>query len=143
VSKHTTCDDVDEDGVKRLVKVPRCRCCRRDVDVGAVLLGTNKERKNQNPNTHVNAQKFEAKRTHKCCQSLCQDNAGFYVKGTNGCQKRDYGVKTKSKVSVKWCWTKYTGFSRSPNQLFPVRRCTMELVGSDGQGRGACDAWRR
>jgi hypothetical protein len=62
VSKHTTCDDVDEDGVKRLVEVPGCRCRRRDVDVGAVLLGVNKARKNRNPNTHVNAQKLEAKK---------------------------------------------------------------------------------
>jgi hypothetical protein len=37
-----TSGDVDEDGVKRLVKVPGCRCCCHDVDVGAVLLGTNK-----------------------------------------------------------------------------------------------------
>jgi hypothetical protein len=42
VLKHTTCGDVDEDGVKRLVEVPVRRCRRRDVDVGAVLLGTNK-----------------------------------------------------------------------------------------------------
>jgi hypothetical protein len=84
VSKHTTCDDVDEDGVKRLVGVPVCRCCRRNVDVGAVLLDTNKERKNRNPNTHVNAQKFGAKRTHKSCVKITPN---FYVKGTNGCQK--------------------------------------------------------
>jgi hypothetical protein len=45
MSKHTTCGDVDEDEVKRLVKVPGCQCLRRDVDVGAVLLGTNKARK--------------------------------------------------------------------------------------------------
>jgi hypothetical protein len=76
-----TCGDVDEDGVKRLVEVPVRRCRYRDVDVGAVFLGTNKARKNQNPNTHVNAQKFGAKRTHKSCQNLCQDNAGFFVKG--------------------------------------------------------------
>jgi hypothetical protein len=58
-----------------------------------VLLGTNKARKNQNPNIPFNAQKFGAKRTHKGCQNLCQDNAGFCVKGTNGCQKGYYGVK--------------------------------------------------
>jgi hypothetical protein len=81
VSKHTTCDNVDEGGVKRLVEVPGCRCRRRDVDVGAVLLGTNKARKNRNPNTHVNSQKFGAQRTHKSCQKLYQDNAGFCVKG--------------------------------------------------------------
>jgi hypothetical protein len=51
VSKHTTCDDVDGGGVKRLVGVPVRRCRRRDVDVGAVLHGTNKARKNGNPNT--------------------------------------------------------------------------------------------
>jgi hypothetical protein len=44
VSKHTTCGDVDEAGGKRLVEVPGCR--RRDVDVGAVLFGMNKARKN-------------------------------------------------------------------------------------------------
>jgi hypothetical protein len=81
VSKHTTCDDVYEDGVKRLVGVPVCRCRRRDVDVGMVLFGTNKASKNRNPNTLVNAQKFGAKRTHKGCQNLCQDNARLYVKG--------------------------------------------------------------
>jgi hypothetical protein len=94
VSKHTTCDDVDEGGVKRLVEVPGCRCRRRDVDVGAVLLGMNKARKNQNPNTHMNSRKFGTKRTHKSYQNLSQDNAGFYVKVSNGCQKWDYGVKT-------------------------------------------------
>jgi hypothetical protein len=65
VSKHTTCGDIDEGGVERLVEVPVCRCRRRDVDVGAVLFGMNKARKNQNPNTHVNSQKFGATRTHK------------------------------------------------------------------------------
>jgi hypothetical protein len=88
-----TCGDVDEGGVKRLVEVPGCRCLHRDVDVGAVLFGTNKAHKNRNPNTHVNARKFGAKRTHKSCQSLYQDNAGFCVKGTNECQKGYYGVK--------------------------------------------------
>jgi hypothetical protein len=68
VSKHTTCGDVDEGGVERLVEVPGCRCLRRNVDVVAVVFGTNKARKNQNPNTLVNAQKFVVKRTHKSCQ---------------------------------------------------------------------------
>jgi hypothetical protein len=93
-----SCGDVEEDGVKRLVEVPLCRCRRRDVDVGAVLLGTNKARKNRNPNTHVNAQKFGAKRTHKSCQNLCLDNAEFCAKGY-------YDVKTES----RWM---YAGFSR-------------------------------
>jgi hypothetical protein len=82
-----TCGDVDEDGFKRLVEVPGCQCLHRDVDVGAVLLGTNKAHKNQNPNTHVNARKFGAKRTHKSCQNLCQKNAGFYVKGVKWMSK--------------------------------------------------------
>jgi hypothetical protein len=81
VSKHATCGDVDEGGVKRLVGVPVRRCRRRDVDVVAVLLGTNKALTNQDPNTHGNSQNFGAKRTHKRCQNLCQENAGFYVKG--------------------------------------------------------------
>jgi hypothetical protein len=72
-----TCGDVDEGGVKRLVEVLGCRCRRRDVDVVAVLFGMNKAHKNRNLNTHVNAQKFGAKRIHKRCQNLCQDNAGF------------------------------------------------------------------
>jgi hypothetical protein len=92
VSKHTTCGDVDEGGVKRLVEVPGCRCHRRDVDVGAVLLGMSKAHKNRNPNTHVNAQKFEAKRTHKCCQRLCQDNAEFL------CQRGLMDVKSSIMV---------------------------------------------
>jgi hypothetical protein len=62
VSKHTTCDDVDEDGVKRLGEVPVRRCRRRDVDVGAVLLGTNKAHKNRNPTTHVNSPKIWSKK---------------------------------------------------------------------------------
>jgi hypothetical protein len=116
VSKHTTCNDVDEGGVKRLVKVLVCRCHRRDVDVGAVLLGTNKARKNRNLNTHVNSQKFGDKRTHKSCQNLYQDNAEFYVKGTNGCEKGYYGVKT----GTNWCQKMYSGFSRYGDRLFPV-----------------------
>jgi ribosomal protein L25 (general stress protein Ctc) len=66
--KHMTCGDVNEGGVKRLLKVPGCRCLRRDDDVGAVVFGMNKAHKNQNPNTHVNARKFGAKMTHKSCQ---------------------------------------------------------------------------
>jgi hypothetical protein len=91
VSKHTTCDDVDEGGVKRLVGVPVRRCRRRDVDVSAVLLGTDKARKNRNPNTHVNAQKIWGK---KNSQMLSK----FGVNGTNGCQKGDYGVKRGQQV---------------------------------------------
>jgi hypothetical protein len=45
VSKHTTCGDVDEDKVKRLVGVPVRRCRRRDVDVDAVLRGTTRHSK--------------------------------------------------------------------------------------------------
>jgi hypothetical protein len=86
VSKHTTCGDVDEGGVKRQVGGPVRRCRRRDVDVGAVLLGTNKARKNRNPNTHMNAQKnFRQKgltNVVKVCVKITPD---FYVKGTNGC----------------------------------------------------------
>jgi hypothetical protein len=62
VSKHITCGDVDEGGVKRLGRVPVYRCRRRDVDVGAVLLGMNKARKNRNPNTHVNSPKIWSKK---------------------------------------------------------------------------------
>jgi hypothetical protein len=94
VLKHTTCNDVKEDGVKRLVEVLGCH----DVDVGAVLFGTNKEHKNRNPNTQVNAQKFGAKRTHKSYQNLCQDNTGFCIKVSKRCQKGYYGVKTMSKL---------------------------------------------
>jgi hypothetical protein len=101
VSKHTTCNDVDEGGVKRLVEVLGCRCHHRDVDVGAVLLGTNKARKNQNPNTHVNAQKFGAKRTHKSCQNDVK-RGNMFLNGVNECTR------------------KYTGFSRFDCRLFPV-----------------------
>jgi hypothetical protein len=62
VSKHTTCGDVDDIGVKRLGGVPVCQCRHRDVDVGAVLLGMNKAHKNQNLNTYVNAQKIWSKK---------------------------------------------------------------------------------
>jgi hypothetical protein len=41
-----TCDGVKDGEVKRLVEVPVCRCLHRDVDVGAVLFGMNKARKN-------------------------------------------------------------------------------------------------
>jgi hypothetical protein len=87
-----TCGDVDEGGVKRVVKVLGCRCLRCDDDVGAVVSGTNKARQNRNPNTHVNAQKFGGKRTHKSCQNLCQDNAKVWFKW----------VKWMSK-GVIWC----------------------------------------
>jgi hypothetical protein len=92
VSKHTTCGDVDEGGVKRLVEVLGCRCLRRDVDVDVVLFGTNEARKNQNPATQVNAQEFWAKRTQKSYQNLSQDNTGIYFKG----------IKWMSK-EVIWC----------------------------------------
>jgi hypothetical protein len=112
-----TCGDVDEDGVKRLVKVLGYRCFRRDVDVGAVLLGMNKARKNQNPNTHINSQKFGAKRTHKCCKKLCQDNIGFLcqrglmdVKRGNMVLKR---VKSECQNEAGGCRRMYTSFSRS------------------------------
>jgi hypothetical protein len=81
VSKHTTCGDVDEDEVQRLVEVPGCRCRRRDVDVGAVLFGTNKARKNRNPNTHVNARKFGSKRLTKVVKIYVKITPDFYVKG--------------------------------------------------------------
>jgi hypothetical protein len=103
VSKHTTCNDVDGGGVKRLVEVPGSRCLRRDVDVDAVLIGMNKAGKHQNPNTHVNSKKFGTKRTHKSCQNLCQDNAKLYIKETNGCQKGYYGVET-SQNDVNGSW---------------------------------------
>jgi hypothetical protein len=53
VSKHTTCSDVDEGGVKRLVEVLVRRCRRCDVDVGAVLLGTNKAHAKTKIRTHT------------------------------------------------------------------------------------------
>jgi hypothetical protein len=81
VSKHTTCDDVDEGRVKRLVGVLVRRCRRRDVDVGAILLSTNKARKNQNPNTHVNAQKFGAKRLTKVVKVCVKITPDFVSKG--------------------------------------------------------------
>jgi hypothetical protein len=102
VSKHTTCNDIDEDGVKRLVEVPGCRCRRRDVDVGAVLLGTNKG--TQKPKSEHTRQfpkiwgttysqklsKFVSKERRILCQSVKWMLKRGY-----------YGVKTMSKVSVK------------------------------------------
>jgi hypothetical protein len=101
VSKHTTCDDVDEDGVKRLVGVPGCRCRRRDVDVGAVLLGTNKARKNRNPNTHVNARKIWGKKKRltnvvKSCMKITPD---FVSNGEMDVKRGYIAVKIES----KWC----------------------------------------
>jgi hypothetical protein len=87
VSKHTTCDDVDEDGVKRLVGVLVCRCRRRDVDVGAVLLGMNKGRKNRNLKRHVNAHKFGKKILTKVVKNCVKITPDFVSKGYNGCQK--------------------------------------------------------
>jgi hypothetical protein len=101
VSKHTTCDDDDGGEVKRRVEVPVCRCRRRDVDVGAVLLGTNKARKNRNPNTHVNSQKVWGKRTHKCCQNLYQDTLDFVSKCQMDVKKGEYDVKTGCQKWVK------------------------------------------
>jgi hypothetical protein len=144
VSKHTTCDDDDGGEVKRRVEVPVCRCRRRDVDVGAVLLGTNKARKNRNPNTHVNVQKFEAKRTHKCCQNLCQDNAGFL------CQRGLMDVQRGNMV-LKWVkMVSKRGINMEPadvHRLLPgwagyfrseLRRCGCEHgCGSRRIGAGA------
>jgi hypothetical protein len=136
VLKHTTCDDVDGGGVKRLVRVLVRRCRRRDVDVGAVLLGTNKARKNQNPNTLVNAQKIVAKRTHKNCRNWCHDSARFFVKVSNGCQKGYYDVK----MGTKCCRGKYTGFSRFGPALVGLGHC-VELVARERvRLSGAVDA---
>jgi hypothetical protein len=80
VSKHTTCGDVDESGVKRQVGGQVRRCRHRDVDVDAVLLGTNKARKNRNPNTHVNARKFGAKRLTKVVKICVKITPDFVSK---------------------------------------------------------------
>jgi hypothetical protein len=111
VSKHTTCDDVDEGEVKRLVEVPGCRCLRHDVDVDAVLFGMNKACKNQNPNKHVNARKFEAKRTHRSCQNL-----DFMSKGQMDV-KRGIIVLKRRQIGVKRCSPALAGLE---GQLFPV-----------------------
>jgi hypothetical protein len=71
-----TCGDVDEDGVKRLVEVPVHRCRRRDVDVGAVLLGMNKHTK-----TEIRTHMSMPENLGQKLQNLCQDNTGFCVKG--------------------------------------------------------------
>jgi hypothetical protein len=83
---------------KKLVEIPVRRCHRRDVDVGAVLLGMNKARKTEN-RTHMSMPKnLEQKKDSQSCQNLCQDNTGFCVKLSNGCQKGYYGVKRRQKV---------------------------------------------
>jgi hypothetical protein len=78
------------------------RCRRRDVDVDAVLLGTNKARKNRNPNTHVNSQKFGAKRTHKVVKTYVKITLDFVSK----CQldvKRSIMVSSGDKMVSKVC----------------------------------------
>jgi hypothetical protein len=101
-----TCGDVNEGGVIRLVEVPGCRCLHRDDDVGAVVFGMNKAHKNRNPNTHINAQKFGAKRNHKSYQ-IDVKRGNMVLKW--GCQDGASG-----------CWRMYTGFSRFGGRLFPV-----------------------
>jgi hypothetical protein len=103
VSKHTTCGDVDEGGVKRLVEVPGCRCRHRDVDVDAVLFGTNKARKNQNSNTLVNARKFGAKGLTKVVKICVKITPDFVAKGSNRCQKGYYDVKTECQHGAYVC----------------------------------------
>jgi hypothetical protein len=116
VSKHTTCSDVDEDGVKRLVEILGCRCHHRDVDVGAVLLARTRQAKTEIRTHSSIPQKFGAKRTHECCQNLCQDNARFYVKGSNECQKGYYGVKMWCQNELGGCRPALAGLDR----LLPV-----------------------
>jgi hypothetical protein len=99
VSKHTTCGDVDEGGVKRLVGVPVQRCRRRDVDVGAVLFGTNKARKNRNPNTHVNSQKFGAKRLTKVVKVCVKITPDFVSKGQMDVKR---GIMVLKRVCQNW-----------------------------------------
>jgi hypothetical protein len=101
VSKHTTCGNVEEGGVKRLVEVSGCRCLRRDDDVGTVVFGTNKAHKNRNPNTHVNVRKFGGKRTHKSCQNLCQDNARVCFKGVKWMLKGEIWCGGRNKLLSK------------------------------------------
>jgi hypothetical protein len=76
VSKHTTCGNVDEGGVKRLVKVPVRRCRRRDVDVGAVILGTNKARKTETRTHKLMSKNLELKeltKVVKICVKITPD----------------------------------------------------------------------
>jgi hypothetical protein len=101
VSKHTTCEDVDEDGVKRLVEVPGCRCLHRDGDVGAVLLGTNKARKTQNPNTHVNARKIWGQKDSQKGVKICVKKTPDFVSNYQLDVKRGYYVVKRRQNGVK------------------------------------------
>jgi hypothetical protein len=86
VSKHTTCGDVDEDGVKRLVGVPVRRCRRRNVDVGAVLHGTNKARKTKTRTHTLIPKKLKQKGLTKVVKVCVEITLDFMSKGSNGCQ---------------------------------------------------------
>jgi hypothetical protein len=100
VSKHTTCDDVDENGVKRLVEVSVCRCRRRDVDVGTVLLGTNKARKNRNPNTHTSMPKnLEQKGLTNVVKICVKRTPDFVYQRDKRCQKGYFTIKIRTDSS--------------------------------------------
>jgi hypothetical protein len=98
VSKHTTCGDVDEDEVKRLVKVPGCRCLHRDVDVDAVLLGTNKARQKPKPEHTSEFPKFWGKKdSQKLSKFVSRERRIFMSKGQMDVKRGNYGVKTGTK----------------------------------------------
>jgi hypothetical protein len=98
VKKHTTCSDVDDDGVKRRVEIPVRRCRHRDVDVGAVLLGTSKARKTKT-RTHKlmskNLERKELTKVVKICVKITPDfvsNCQLDVKRGNMVLKRGQAV---------------------------------------------------
>jgi hypothetical protein len=80
------------------------RCRHRDVDVSAVLLGTNKARKNRNPNTHVNARKFGAKRLTNVVKSCIKITPDFMSKGLMDVKRGYYTVLKRrwEQIIVKW-----------------------------------------
>jgi hypothetical protein len=97
-----TCDDVDGGGVKRLVGVPVGRCRRCDVDVGAVLLGTNKARQKLKSEHTLQFPKIWGTKDSQKLSKFVSRERRILCQSVNWMSKRGYyGVKTMSKVSVK------------------------------------------
>jgi hypothetical protein len=94
VSKHTTCGDVDEGGVKRLLEVPGCRCLRRDVDVGAVILARTRHAKTEIRTDTLMPENLEQKGLTKVVKICVKITPDFVAKESNRCQKGYYGIRT-------------------------------------------------
>jgi hypothetical protein len=87
VSKHTTCGDVNEDGVKRLVGFLGCRCLCRDVDVGAVVLAQTRHAKTEIQTQTSMTENLGQKELTKVVKICVKIMPYFESKGSNGVKR--------------------------------------------------------